>query len=244
LPHQHPSVRREASSVFIRVLGAQPIRFVETVDRSLALLPFSRTTRHCSAIVIGSERETEPRKPLGAPGVADEVSMTKDRSHLVLKAACLCVAFVLPLTAHARTYIATFESGPLTPFTNGGVPGVTQLTMKLDSSAPFQSGVEGVWNGKYNFSDGANSLKSLIAQGFKTEEGSPVVEVVLDKAGKVTGWFFHTTMKNRTVHAVYDLVGEYDIDGSGHVDTCGVSLGTKQFDQSSLGDGLPGKIKP
>jgi hypothetical protein len=51
-------------------------------------------------------------------------------------------------------------------------------------------------------------------------------------------------MKNRTVHAVYDLVGEYDIDGSGHVDTCGVSLGTKQFDQSSLGDGLPGKIKP
>ena len=162
----------------------------------------------------------------------------------MLKIVALCLAMIFPLAARAQTYVGRFESGPLAPFTNGGVPGVTHLTITLKSSQPFQSGVEGAWTGEYDFSDGYNTLKSLTAAGFAPVQAAPTFEVVYDQSGKVTGWFFRILMARAGTNKTYQMIGEYDIDGSGHAGTCAVIARFHKASQGSIADGRHGRLKP
>jgi hypothetical protein len=162
----------------------------------------------------------------------------------MLRIAALSLAMIFPLAARAQTYVAKLESGPLSPLTGGGVPGVTHLTIKLESSQPFQSGVEGAWTGEYDFSDGYDTRASLTAQGFVPTGGAPTFEIIYDPSGKVTGWFFHILMAKPGTHKTYEITGEYNIDGSGHAGTCGVDARFHRTDQSSIGDGRRGRLKP
>jgi len=162
----------------------------------------------------------------------------------MLRIAALCLGMIFPLAAQAQTYVAKLESGPLSPLTNGGVPGVTHLTITLKSSQPFQSGVEGAWTGEYDFSDGYNTLKSLTASGFAPVQGAPEFEIIYNQSGKVTGWFFRTLMAKAATHKSYEIIGEYNIDGSGHSGTCGVNARFHRAYQSSIGDGRHGRLTP
>ena len=157
--------------------------------------------------------------------------------------AALCLGMIFPLAAQAQNYIAKLESGPLSPFTNGGVPGVTHLTITLEGSQPFQSGVEGPWTGEYDFSDGFNTLKSLTAAGFIAAQ-PPGFEIVYDPSGKVTGWFFRNLYAKAGTRETYEIIGEYDLDGSGHTNTCGVIARFHKLSLSSTGDGRHGRLRP
>ncbi len=126
-----------------------------------------------------------------------------------------CVA-CFPRPAGAKTYLATFTTFRLKPVPHSGIPGipgVKRWTLTLYSSTPFPSGFCCNWTGKYTFSDGVDSLKSLTNQGFTVQNGYPYVNYGTDGSGKITSWYVRTNMPNATANTYYSWLVYSNFEG-------------------------------
>jgi hypothetical protein len=129
--------------------------------------------------------------------------MRKGRAGLLSVFAALAA---LSLPVHAETYLATFTSGRLKPVRGSnipGIPGVKHWTLTLYSSTPFPAYFCCSWTGKYTFSDGVDTLKSLTSEGFTVQAGYPYVNYSTDGSGNITSWYARTNMPNPTTNTYY-----------------------------------------
>ena len=133
------------------------------------------------------------------------------------RAVALVFGLAIPLAAQAQTYVATFQSGPLAPNPGfKGIKGATHLTLTLYSKKPFAAGFCCSWTGKYDFSDGKDTLKSLIAKGYTVQNGYPYVDFGTDGNGNITSWYIRMNMPSSLTGRpnYYGFVGNYNFQGN------------------------------